>query len=348
VTYRIDPELYRNVQGLVAAGEYTSLEEFLERAIRTQLTLEVGESERTLVSAPGSKHQAPPPLAGSDAAKRILATFSLPAEKMSLPPAMPSVDSPDAPIFGQVNRIVPIKIACRRIAVVALGSSSWPSIVELLRELVESAALVGSVLHEGDVAAGRKREQLAIGLPRQDNDDSKERFLSQVVARVVRGGTVHPGAIAAFGLAAFSDGMVGLTSTGVQFARMHNPVLDVDPRSAGGTLSIEEQQFFIEHVAKKLPSELQDCRLVVDAIVDGCVTPETLHARLAPKLSERRWTPAMVRTHLSGLVSRMVDLAIVERAWEGRNVSYSVGINAGALREAPRKGKNGRHLEAGG
>jgi hypothetical protein len=228
-----------------------------------------------------------------------------------------------------------MKLALRHILRLSLGRAAWPLLADITDGLAEQAAAVGSALQAVDVAAGRKRDQLSTGLPRTDSPDSQERFISQIVAKIVRGGTVHAGAISAYGFVEIEDGRIGLTADGARFAKQPNPVLDADLRSVEATLSTEERKFLVVEIVPKMRAELQDFRLVVDGLRRGHTNPETLHNAIEQPLTARRWTPAMVRTHISGLVSRMVELEVVGRSWEGRNVTYSLGPLAAMLPGEP-------------
>jgi len=342
VACRIEAGGYRDIQRLIDAGEYASVQEFVELAVRNQLALE-GATERISYRPAGGETQPEPRLQvdtpAQDASHRLAAAFALPsADRIALPPFVKPTQISERAIWGQINRIVPLKLAARRVAVLANGSNTWPTVDSVLRDVGETAALVGSCLHDADVASGRKRELLATGVPRVDSPDSKQRFLAQTIARVVRSGTTHPGAIAAYGIATVTNSGVALTSTGIEFAMLESPVLDRDPRTARETLSVEECRFFLRFVVPHVPVELTDLNLVAGTIDKGAMTPEALHSAVAATFHARRWTGTMVRTHLSGLVSRLIELMVVVRTWEGRNASYALGPLADEL---PRSGKNG-------
>jgi hypothetical protein len=355
VAYRIQPDIYQAIQRLITAGEYSSVEEFIERAVRNQLELELDAGSPREIHAFASPPSGPtgggngfnrrailgvrpgemPASNGTSGKASPSTTFSVPSDGLELPAAVEAVQRSDEPVWGQINRFLPMKLACRRVLALSHGEKSWPLLSQAMDGLAEQAAAIGSTLHAADIASGRKRDQLATGLPRSDGPESQERFLTQIVAKVVRGGMVHPGAVAAYGLAAIVDGVIALTNEGVRFATMRNPVLDADPLAAETTLSTEERMFLVSTVVPSMQTELSDYRLVLDALRRGHAKPESLHAVIEPTFSGRRWTAAMVRTHLSGLLSRMIELETVARSWEGRNVSYSLGPLAAMVPHEP-------------
>jgi hypothetical protein len=234
---------------------------------------------------------------------------------------------PDEHLWGQVNRLFPMKVVCRWLVRNNDSAKAWLRADEVLAQLGNQAALLGSHLESTDEAAGRKRDELlATGLPRVANGPSRERFLSQYVARMTRTG-LYPGAITQYALATFDEDQIVLTRLGLALARLSNPVLDGDLSKAAATLSDHEREFFVKQVLPLLPGELHDITIALHAVRAGNATPEELNQVVATQFHDR-WTPIMVRTHISGVVSRMVEMGILRRRWEGRRVNYELGDSA--------------------
>jgi hypothetical protein len=236
----------------------------------------------------------------------------------------------DDHVFGQVNRLFPLKIACRWLATRVFGAGDggnkeWPVYTAISDALGGDAAKLGSLLEKRDVTAGRKRDdQVATGLPRRGNSASQDRFLSQFLARVTRTGEVYPGAVCQYQLAGFQDRRLGLTEQGLAFAQLHNPNLDSADAMASDALGQEEADFLIRQVLAGVPCEREDMRIVLSAVADGKVTPSHLIQEVQVKFP-RKWTQSMVLTHISGLVARLADLRLLRRQWQGRNVQYELG-----------------------
>jgi hypothetical protein len=94
---------------------------------------------------------------------------------------------PSERLWGQVNRLFPLKFACRWLAVENVGKNSWDRYDSISERLSADAATFGSVLENLDATAKRKRDELlSTGLPRRGNMASQDRFLSQFVARTTR------------------------------------------------------------------------------------------------------------------------------------------------------------------
>jgi hypothetical protein len=230
-------------------------------------------------------------------------------------------------IFGQVNRLFPLKIACRWLAARAFSpaGAEWPVYSAVSDSLGDEAGKLGTLLERWDEAAGRKRDdQLATGLPRRGNSASRDRFLSHFLARVTRSGQAQPGAACHYLLTAFQGDRLALTHQGVAFAQIKNPVLDTADKAALEALSHEEADFLFRQVLDWVPRERDDMRIVVSAIVDGNATPGDLVRSVQTKFP-RKWTQSMVMTHVSGLVARLADLRLLRRQWQGRNVQYELG-----------------------
>ncbi len=230
-------------------------------------------------------------------------------------------------VWGQVNRLFPIKFAVRWLAQLGwerLGDQAgrWLGLADVQERIARDAALMGSYLEKADQQAGRQRdEQLATGLPRLGNSASQDRFVSQIIARTTRSGDVYPGAIYQYGLAEFDDGHIGLTKEGMQLAALRNPILD--EADEAGALLEPERDFFLFLTRQYLQGEARELRRVLRSVLDGHATPDSLHAAVRPTLPDE-WTAVMARTHITGLVSRAAELGLLLRRWLGRNVSYEV------------------------
>jgi hypothetical protein len=237
--------------------------------------------------------------------------------------AVPDHDANDH-VFGQVNRLFPMKVACRWLATVSATDGKWPKYDSISDRMADDAATIGSLLEQWDNNASRKRdEQLATGLPRRGNSSSRDRFLSQFVARVTRGGEIYPGAIWQYELAKFEDSAIVLTERGLAFAQIDSPILDAKDEKAPTTLSDDETNFLVRQVLGWVPRERDDMKIILAAVRDGKVTPPALTTAVQSKFP-RGWNQNMVFTHISGLVARLAELRLLKRNWQGRNVNYEL------------------------
>jgi hypothetical protein len=229
-------------------------------------------------------------------------------------------------VFGQVNRLFPLKLACRWLATAAIRDGRWPDITAISRPLGTTAGIVGSVLARWDADAGRKRDELlATGLPRNGNDASQDRFLTQFVARATKAGEVYSGAICQYELARYGHWGFALTDRGLAFSDLENPVLDAHDPATTTALSPAETDFLVRQVAEFVPAERDDMKVILAAVRAGCKTPSELTKAVARKFERLARTESMVQTHISGLIARLGDLRLLRRSWQGRNVQYELG-----------------------
>jgi hypothetical protein len=353
---------------LVGKGAYKNLESFLEIAAYNQLALERAATPEQLLArghrdanglavdtAPAvppnghaetarpkshkskkkqqkkggktaHKSEPAPPTADVDA---VLGRWVVPAGQF--PPPVEAEGLPaGGHIWGQVNRLFPLKLACRWLARTAAGGS-WPAYLVVADGLADDATMVSAVLEQWDLAAGRTRDEiLATGLPRRGNSSSRDRFLSQYLARVTRGGEVQSGAICHYALAACGPETVALTAAGLEFARLQNPILDLRDPDSTATLSAGESGFLCRQIKERVAGERQDMTPVLEAVAAGQATPSAVAAAVRGRFPAE-WSEVVFRTHLSGLVARLADLRLLHRRWEGRHVQYGLGEAAQAF-----------------
>ena len=80
----------------------------------------------------------------------------------------------------------------------------------------------------------------------------------------------------------------------------------------------------LEQMLHHMPAERRDGDVILGAVGDGHVTPESLLAVVREEFPTA-WTPEVFRTHVGGLIARMVDLGLLAaHRWEGRRVRYYI------------------------
>lgn len=227
-------------------------------------------------------------------------------------------------IWGQVNRLFPMKLATRWILVFAARHGAWPTLQETVETLAEDAATIGTLLEKSDGEHNRKREDmLSTGLPRRGNLQSRDRFLSQFVVRINRADQIYPGAIWQYGLAVVSEDRFHLTDGGHALASLPNPILDHSYDSWEKTLFEDEKRLFGKLIQEQVDAERNDFAEILSAIVAGNSTPDTLLEAIRPAFPSQ-WTDVALRTHLYGILARLSDLGTLSKEWNGRRVRYQV------------------------
>lgn len=355
------------IKDLIDAEKYASLESFVEVAAFNQLALErsggaqLKNSGLTVTGAP--KPREGKANAGAARKKRstigkverqvylldrpdqveevevVLRPFGKVSSTAAPPRPLPMMSGEDQGdyIFGQVNRLFPMKLVCRWVMRASHSRHQWPSLSEVSEALAGDAARLGSLLEQHDLAKDRKRDDcLATGLPRRGNGPSKDRFLSQFVARVTRGGHIFPGAICQYRLASIQDQTLALSQKGIDFALLASPLLDGGLNASPTALSGEETNFLLGHILECVAQEQSDIQAVIGAVATGASTPPSLTSTLRAYLPSD-WNDGEIQTHVSGLVARMSELGLLRRRWHGRHVEYELSNVATPPKERVRE-----------
>jgi hypothetical protein len=223
--------------------------------------------------------------------------------------------------WGQANRLFPLKILVRALANSA-GPGTWPTIGEILDQVREPAAVIGSALAALDEKAGRKRgELLSTALPQVGSPKSQDRFLGSFLCTVTPGGKFYPGGAFYYGLLSKMDGdRIGLTQSGLAFAGIANPILDGSLQAADSTLSSEERDWLRVHV-QSLPGESHAFKTLLEALGNEEVSPKDFAAKVAAKIGEDPESGSFtIKFH--GVTSRMIELGMIKRTWEGTRARY--------------------------
>jgi hypothetical protein len=234
-------------------------------------------------------------------------------------------------MYSLINRLFPIKLMARWLEVEAARTGAWPMLDDLLPRLGHDVAAFGSHAWQIDLSANRRRdEQLATALPRLENPGSINRFLTQFAVRRTDSGEVYPGGIIQFSFASVKNTRLVLTAEGRALSRLPNVLIDGVDESASDALSELERESFLSQVWKFMPAEASNFEAVLRAVAQGVISPSELVQYLRQSSGERD-SDAAFRSHLSGIVARLVDLKLLQRKWEGRNVFYSVTAQGRAI-----------------
>ena len=344
-------DVFREVMDMVEQGHYSTPEQFMTVAAYNQLALErvqpdakdAKSSRKPRLSVSRRKSNVPtnavltphwkePVSDGSDVLQGVLDRLARStAEGVRFESSAAPNEVGTERIWGQVNRLFPLKLACRWIYSRMRESSAWPKLNLVLDQLPRDTAVFGSFVETLDARAGRARESaLSAGLPRAGNLASCDRFASQFLARVTRANRVHPGAAFQIGLACLVGDDVQLTSKGCELALLENPLLDSSAGSAEQTLSTDERRLLVDHIMESVPAERGDQLCVLTAIRDGHVTPVGLLSYIHRNFPED-WSDLAFRTHVYGILARLAELGQIQRVWTGRSVNYRLTDSASVL-----------------
>ncbi len=249
-----------------------------------------------------------------------------------------TVEVPDASIlnngilWGQVYRILPIKIGVRVLANMVRGSGDAYVDVEKFRERAADAAReYGRRLKDFDELHGRKPgRKLSIGLPTgKKAEDSKNMYTAMYLAGVRKTDGLMTGALSDLRFASFDgEDRIGITERGLEFAQLENPILDGQSQGEKGTISEEEADYYLSIISESLPRESEFMKVVLSELEKGMSSREEFDRRVKEFVesiwSDKTITDATTQTMGYGALSRMWELELVENERIGRRVIYSI------------------------
>jgi len=160
------------------------------------------------------------------------------------------------------------------------------------------------------------------------SEKSQERFLGSFLCTITPSGRFYAGGAFYYGLVAKVDSdKIGLTKSGIIFTGIANPVLDGNPEQADSTLSSEERDWLRVHV-QSLPGESHAFKTLLDALGDEELSPKDFAAKAAAIIGEDQESGSF-SIKFNGVVSRMIELGLIRREWEGTRARY--GRNSQSL-----------------
>jgi hypothetical protein len=327
------------ISSYIEQGRYKSFNDFLLVALENQLFIESRElgiqsEQATRTGGPGG----PEPFLTRKATYRPISeveelkiNFNS-TLKPTEPPALENLWSQY--LWGHYNRILPAKITLR-VLTNLLDDSEKIDLRVLQEHASNVAAIVGTYLKTVDKKTRRKRwEGLSVGLPNSMKDASAiSRFKLQFVGYATKEGVLHGMPIALrfmnvtrgeYG----KDSQVGITTAGIDFAKLPNPIIDSDLTER--TLSDEEIAFYLGHIRNAQPYELKAFETVVAGIENGQKTYDAIKTQIHGL--EKSWSDSIVNTMCIGILSRMRELGIVQMHRDGLRSYYQIGPSAGLVK----------------
>lgn len=366
ICFSCSPETKRQLDELLDTQQYGDYAEAISSAIGNLATIqaELGAGSHLLIgqdSSPvGEEPQARERAARRSARGTAGADRSSPSDqpKQGVPDLLSLSDRGDGPTprhsnmpsdvwargedvplprwtFGQYNRLLPVKVACRGLAELSRKEPRGVTIPAAAERLALAATELGDYLASIDQRCGHSRDELlATAFPTTSETvaKSRARFANQFVASVSKQGQLSGLAVdlKLLNWAPNSTSRLQLTVAGWRFALLESPILDHTIECPGGPVlrfSDEEITFLLEHISQHVPAEAFAYRAVLDAISEGANTPSALDAaltRYGSQDGEREFSESFLASQRSGAVSRMTDLRLVERLRSGVRVEYAV------------------------
>ena len=316
VAANLDQNLYTAVEEALSRGNYSDLQQFLVVALRNQLALEASVgAPLAAASAPDVPNSSAPAAAQGLSARLAAIPIAVAAEL----PEPPHLNDESVVLWGQVNRLLPIAAGIRVLAHLSAEHGEEVSVAEWHEVATDAAVALRSHLRRLDEEAGRRHGSLwATAFP-EATEASAHRYANQFLGFPKNG--VPDGGAAFLGFVTF-DGHddVRLTSAGAEWASLPNPIFDGGDWVPTRTFSVEETEFFINHLKDYRRAELAFLQRVAALVAQGR-TRTQLDEALAREYPE--WQK-YIETMRAGALGRMSDLGLLGRTRRGLTVDYAL------------------------
>lgn len=367
VSFRCTPDLKDRVDELVQSGVYDDFSTFCVAAIENQLLLEAehADGEGVATKLPSKRRARPTARSAAGSASALamleLASPSSPGGRPNdeavteigvpsllkrdrlneKPPFMlPAMFADvfdgadrvpvDRWLFGQYNRIFPVKVSTRALAAIALEGKDALNLSTAGPRIAEAASQVGEYLRMLDRRFGHHRDDaLATAFPSAglEGEKGRLRYQNHFVGHTVKG--EQGGMLVGLKLAVIqtvkNKPHILPTSAGWEFAQLANPLLDDHADDPKRRLTEDEAAFLLEHIRANVPAEVFAYRVVLSVIDAGHNTPDSVNERLkAFRSPDRRSNDDddFLATQRNGALGRMTDLGLVGRERQATRVSY--------------------------
>jgi len=326
---KLDKTTYNKIATLVKKGSYLSTDNFVQIAVRNQLLLETGGRIEV------AKHRPVPTTAPkrprSQLSTSVRVRKKTQTETLGTPPLNESIRS--APIWGQINRLVPTKLVLR-VLCNSLDASDDRS-VDLRRfsaEVAEQATILRRFAKRRDKTRRIRGEEIYVGFPKKD-PSSQQRFLNYYVGKgPLRKwtGSILTG-LSLASIEEMEDGftVIGLTEAGLRFALLHSPLLDdffLDRKQIDAPLSGDEVSFLIEQIKSVRPGEYELLTFTLDSIKKGANTPTKLRDSIFAFLKEKELRMNLSEKVANGMqvgeIGRLVEMRLLKIEKEAQRSNY--------------------------
>lgn len=265
-----------------------------------------------------------------------------------------ALNESDAWLWGQVNRIFPIKLGLR-ILLASLGKEGIIELESFRAKAGEIALAYGKMLRNHERYEDKARdERVSAGLPidisdneyrkltiaklgknrriseidaylQQEEFKSTNRYRAQFLASMRKDGKLE-GAMSYLrfvNLKIHDNGKVyiGMTSAGLDFTYLKNPI--IDEKKYDVSLSDKEKEYYLEHIYKNVKGEFTAIQWLLKNIENGINRREQINEHLKGEFNSK-WEDSdlVINTQRAGLMARMFELELIDRDKEGIKVKY--------------------------
>jgi hypothetical protein len=330
----IDPQLELKIQEIIRAKGFRDFHHFATVALENQVAWETGDITgngvtNTLDLQISQLNKAVPP--GNEALEAALTANENLLRMPSQEPKLSHLQLPenaDSILWGQYYRFLPVKVGVR--VLLNMYTEHFPELRDFTEKVTNVALTLRHQLAKLDRMDRRSFGELLSATFPTNDEKSVNRFVNQYMLHLRTSDMTLLGMMPELKLINVkSDGegiaRIGLTNFGSQFALLQNPAIDLTkPESLSG----DEINFLLNHIADNLPAEFEHMTIALKAIEDGKKTRDDLNAALKGYYSHyhkgSEWSDTVVNTMRSGLFSRLNELGLVKREKHGKYIRYHI------------------------
>ena len=330
----IDPQLELKIEGIIRAKGFRDFHHFATVALENQVAWETGDITgngvtNTLDLQISQLNKVVPP--GNEALEAALTAnenlLRMPSQEPKLS-HLPLPENADSILWGQYYRFLPVKVGVR--VLLNMYTEHFPELRDFTEKVTNVALTLRHQLAKLDRMDRRSFGELLSATFPTNDEKSVNRFVNQYMLHLRTSDMTLLGMMPELKLInVISDGegiaRIGLTNFGSQFALLQNPAIDLTkPESLSG----DEINFLLNHIADNLPAEFEHMTIALKAIEDGKKTRDELNAALKGYYSHyhkgSEWSDTVVNTMRSGLFSRLNELGLVRREKYGKYIRYHI------------------------
>jgi hypothetical protein len=327
----------QKIQKYLDEGQYMSISQFIITAIENQFNLEEDVLPIDLVGKDElqkAHHSVSNPVHLTTALEAYKITDMQNFYAAISPPKFDQIvlssqglPEKDVWIWGQVNKIFPVKIGLR-ILQKNLHKKQSIELNEFLETAAGEAAQIGNIIREYETRNNKERnEKISAALPQLSDEKSQSRYKFQFLAYQRKDGLLDGAmAILRFCNLEKKNGKtyIGLTEWGANFSNEINPVLDNG--DLDNSLSTQEIEYYLNHISRNVIGESLALKWLLDKINKG-INDRTLINHQLSKDYGAIWgdvTDAVINTQRSGLTARAFELGLIEKEKNGIYVTYTI------------------------
>jgi hypothetical protein len=336
----ISANLFEKIKTFIENGQYSSVSNFFSAAAENQLILEETSTLNTIYSKQFLTVASNNHVLYERTDKSEL---SIPAKNKVKTVEIPTIDKllypgrkeEDLFLWGQINRIFPLKVGLRVLAnLLADTNVTNVKFEEFSAKASKIAQQLRDTFGKNKHITGKK-DSFEIGLP-QETEKSVMRYKNQFLGYLRKDNIIEGGLgrlkFANLTLNENKDVLIGITEPGLDFCILENPILDKNNYD-NGSFSTPEKEFYLKHIDSYVPYEVKAFIDVLKLIKADVDKPDPQNVELK-QIWPKNWSDAVINTQRNGVISRLAELGLVKKEKNGIEVEYKITSNGRSFLEA--------------